>query len=95
MRTYIFIVGQMCGASFINERYEKKLLKRLAREKYMETNGRTIKSIAQAQTSIFETYEKRIIDTTKKKDGASNIRILGLRENERKKFAPNLMLMKE
>jgi hypothetical protein len=91
----IRIVGQMCGASFINEKYEKKLLKKLARETYLETNGRTIKSIVQAQTSIFENYEKRRIDTTKRQTGSSNVRIVGLRANDQRKFASNTMKMKK
>jgi hypothetical protein len=85
----------MCGASFINEKYEEKLLKKLARETYLETNGRTIKSIVQAQTSIFENYEKRIIDTTRIHTGSTNVRIVGLRANKRRNFASNLMEMKE
>jgi hypothetical protein len=85
----------MCGASFINEKYEKKLLKKLARETYLETNGRTIKSIVQAQTLMFENYEKRRIDTTKSHPGSYNVRIDGLRANKTREFASNKMKMKE
>jgi hypothetical protein len=81
-------IGLLCGASFINEKFEAKLLKKLKDESYLITNGKTLKSIAQAKTTLFENYQKRIIDVTK-----NNVKIPvyidNLRENTRKQFYRN------
>lgn len=48
----------------MNERFETLLYEKLKNERYLEVNGKTIKSIVEAQGIIFENGEKRTIDTT-------------------------------
>lgn len=83
--------GKLCGASFINERYEQKLLQKLASETYLWDNPRkkkTLKSIVQVKTTYFENWEKRLVDVTdtKRKDETHRVQIDNLEENRRKGF---------
>ncbi|KAF2624064.1 hypothetical protein BU25DRAFT_348820 [Macroventuria anomochaeta] len=91
--------SKLCGASYINERYEKKLLQKLANETYLVNdpyNTKSLKSIVQVRTGIFENYQKRIIDTTKRKEETFRVRIENLRENRRKGFySDNLELKRK
>ncbi|KAF2124677.1 hypothetical protein P153DRAFT_325969 [Dothidotthia symphoricarpi CBS 119687] len=86
--------SRLCGASYINERFEKKLLHKLASEVYLVKNGKTLKSIVQARTTIFENYQKRIIDITKREAPLAPIWIDDLRENRRKHFFQNVLELK-
>jgi hypothetical protein len=60
------LLGQLYGASYINERFEELLLEKLKNEHYLEKNGKTIKSIAESLTIAFENGEKRTINTTRR-----------------------------
>jgi hypothetical protein len=84
----------VCGASFINEKFEQKLLKKIAKEKYLERNWITLKSIAQSKTTAFENYQKRIIDTTRKDIKEYTVNIDDLRQSKKKGFFHNNMVLK-
>jgi hypothetical protein len=89
--------GKLCGASYINERYEKKLLQKLAGETYLTENAhnpKTLKSIVQTRTTVFENYQKRIIDVTRQREETYRVLIDDLRENRRKGFFTNNMELK-
>lgn len=60
------VLGQLCGASYINEKFEDMLIEKLKDEEYLVKNGKTIKSIAEALTISFENGEKRTLNTTKR-----------------------------
>ena len=59
-------VAALCGASYINERFEKLLLEKLETETYLVKNGKTIKSIVEAKVIEFENGDKRLIDVKDK-----------------------------
>jgi uncharacterized protein YkvS len=82
-------LGKLCGASYINERFEKLLLKRLKHEKYLVKNGKTIKSIAEGKVIEFENGEKRLIDTANENFETEPIYIDDLRANSAKRFSQN------
>lgn len=82
-------LGRACGASYINERYEKLLLKRLKHEKYLVKNGKTIKSIVEGKVVEFENGEKRLIDTVNESFETDSIYIDDLRANSTKRFTQN------
>lgn len=86
--------SKLCGASYINEKFEKKLLQKLASEKYLVKNGKTLKSIVQAKTTVFENNQKRKIDTSDRKAPIVQIYIDDLRENQKKRFYQNLLELK-
>jgi hypothetical protein len=79
----------MCGASYINKRYEKLLLDRLRDETYLEKNGKTIKSIVEAKVIKFENGEKRTINTVKERFGLERVYIDDLEEDKAKRFTQN------
>ncbi|PMD30615.1 hypothetical protein L207DRAFT_549324 [Hyaloscypha variabilis F] len=81
--------SKACGASYINERFEKLLLKRLKHEKYLIKNGKTIKSIVEGKVIEFENGEKRLIDTTNENFETEPIYIDDLRANSAKRFYQN------
>ena len=82
-------IGRLCGASYINERFEALLLKKLKHEQYLVKNGKTIQSIVDAKVMDFENGYKRIIDVTDKKFQVPPIEIDDLRPNLRKRFYQN------
>jgi hypothetical protein len=83
----------LCGASFINQRFEEHLLEKLASETYLVANGITLESIAQEKTLEFENGAKRDIDTTKPGDEHIQFKIPNLRKNTKKKFFPNNLFL--
>lgn len=88
-------VGALCGASFINERLEKKLLQKLASEKKdLVRNGKTLESIVQARITFFENNQKRRIDTSDRKAPPVEIEIDNLRKNEKKRFYENGLVLR-
>lgn len=88
-------IGALDGASFINEKFQAKILQKLANEQYLIGNGKTLKSIAQAKTTVFENYQKRIIDvTTKKPTKPVTVYIDNLRESKNKKLLTNNIPLK-
>jgi hypothetical protein len=92
MRIFTYL-GKLCGASYINERLEKLLLKRLKHEKYLVKNGKTIKSIVEGKVIEFENGEKRLIDTVNESFETEPIFIDDLRANPTKRFTQNRMVI--
>ncbi|KAF1849715.1 uncharacterized protein K460DRAFT_360566 [Cucurbitaria berberidis CBS 394.84] len=86
--------SKLCGASYINERLEQKLLQKLAKETYLVKNGKTLKSIVQAKTTAFEDCQKRTFDTNNRKGQLVSIYIDDLRENPHKDFYQNRIILK-
>jgi hypothetical protein len=87
--SYLHCLAKLCGASYINERYQKLLLDRLKDETYLEKNGKTIKSIVEAKVIEFENGEKRRINTAKERFGVESVYIDDLRKDESKRFRGN------
>jgi hypothetical protein len=81
--------GKLFGASYINEKFEEKLLKKLANEDYLIENGKTLKSIVQKCATFFENNEKRRIDINNLRAPIASIYIDNLRENPSKRFYQN------
>ncbi|KAH7378746.1 hypothetical protein BKA66DRAFT_610262 [Pyrenochaeta sp. MPI-SDFR-AT-0127] len=81
--------NKLCGASYINERFEKKLRRVLDSEQYLIQNGMTLKSITQTTTANFENSRKRIIDVNNRDAPPESVFIGYLRENVRKNFFQN------
>ncbi|CAN9331808.1 unnamed protein product [Alternaria alternata] len=76
---------------------KQKLLQKLANEKYLIDdvhNPKTLRSIVGIRTTIFENYQKRIIDTTKRKEETYQVHIENLRENKKKGFYRNNLELK-
>ncbi|KAF2181387.1 Hsp70 family protein-like protein [Zopfia rhizophila CBS 207.26] len=86
--------SKLCGASYINEKFENKLLQKLASEEYLVKNGKTLKSIVQAKTTVFENSMKRRIDTSDRKAPRVSVYIDDLRENPKKHFYQNRLELK-
>lgn len=61
--------GDNCGASYLNDNFERLLLERLADETYLERNGETRESIVRHLVPTFEDYDKRSKDITKRPGG--------------------------
>ncbi|KAH6723782.1 hypothetical protein BKA61DRAFT_626706 [Leptodontidium sp. MPI-SDFR-AT-0119] len=57
--------GDNCGASYLNDNFEKRLLARLADEGYLDRKGETRKSIARHLVPNFEDFDKRTKDIAK------------------------------
>ncbi|PVH69481.1 hypothetical protein DL98DRAFT_522149 [Cadophora sp. DSE1049] len=80
---------QLCGASYINERFEKLLLKRLKHENYLVKNGKSIKSIVEGKVIEFENGEKRLIDIADEYFEPVPVYIDDLKANSKKRFSQN------
>ncbi|PVH73664.1 hypothetical protein DL98DRAFT_430923 [Cadophora sp. DSE1049] len=57
--------GDNCGASYLNDNFEKRLLERLADERYLDRKGETRKSIVRHLVPNFEDFDKRTKDIAK------------------------------
>lgn len=62
---WLMIIGDNCGASYLNDNFEKRLLARLADEGYLDRKGETRKSIARHLVPNFEDFDKRTKDIAK------------------------------
>jgi hypothetical protein len=99
MDSFWLQAGDNCGASYLNKNYEKRLLDRLADEKYLENNANTLKSIVQATVQKFEDHDKRIVDVTKRQSGRVPIsglkgdRQRGLVGGAAKGFEDNILIL--
>ncbi|KAF3049353.1 hypothetical protein E8E11_004565 [Didymella keratinophila] len=91
--------SDLLGASYINEEFEKKLLQKVASETYLWEDRiprKSLKSIVQALTNRFETYEKRFIDVMRPKKPIFRVKVEDLRENKyRKGFRCNLLELRQ
>jgi hypothetical protein len=82
--------GNVCGVSSINDSFEKRILKALREETYLETNGRTLKSIAQILTTTFEYHDKRTIGRKNEKE-RSSFKIAMLKQRKSNNLFQNRM----
>lgn len=89
----ITLLGELCGASFINQRFERLLLERLQDETYLIKNGKTLESIVEALSIVFENGEKRSIDTEDKYSELDTIWIDDLKANRQKGFQQNRIIL--
>ncbi|CZS94244.1 uncharacterized protein RCO7_10355 [Rhynchosporium graminicola] len=69
--------GDNCGASYLNDAFEKRLLKRLKDESYLDRDGETREDAVRYATMEFENRGKRNIDIAKRPVG--EVRIPGLK----------------
>lgn len=84
-----------CGASFINQKYKDYLHSRLKNKTYLETNGETIQSIIEAKVIEFENGRKRLLDTTRENLPIETVCIHGLKENRKKGYRQNRLIIKQ
>jgi len=73
----IVILGDNCGASYLNVNCEKLLIEQLSTETYLNDNHNTIESLVRGWIRTFETHQKRTIDITKKQ--SCLVKITGLK----------------
>ncbi|KAF1949105.1 hypothetical protein CC80DRAFT_497783 [Byssothecium circinans] len=85
--------SKLCGASYINERFESLLVKKLREETYLVKNGKTIRSIAEAKTAEFENSQKRKIDTTRRGTTLAPIYIDDLQADPSRNFYQNRLTL--
>ena len=57
--------GDNCGASYLNDNFEKRILERLSDERYLDRKGETRKSIVRHLVPNFEDFDKRTKDIAK------------------------------
>ncbi|KAI9056206.1 hypothetical protein LZ554_001134 [Drepanopeziza brunnea f. sp. 'monogermtubi'] len=93
--------GDNCGASYLNDAFEARLLERLEDEDYLDCNGETREDIVRLAVPEFEDRQKRKIDISKRPVG--EVRIPGLKGDDvrrtrglaPKNFRRNYLLMKQ
>jgi hypothetical protein len=88
-------IGDLCGGSFVNQRFERRLMEKLKHEKYLEKNGKTIRSIVEAQSIVFENRDKRTIDVVDKHAVLEPIYIDDLKENRQKGLYQNRLQLSQ
>jgi hypothetical protein len=86
---YSICLAELCGASYINEEYQKFLSNRLKDETYLERNGKTINSIVESKVIEFENGEKRIFNIRDEAFEPDPISIDYLEPNVEKGFEQN------
>ncbi|KAF8849939.1 hypothetical protein BDZ45DRAFT_752274 [Acephala macrosclerotiorum] len=91
--------GDNCGASYLNENFEKRLLERLSGESELECNGQTLEGIVRYAVPDFEDYQKREVDIARRPN--REVRIPGLEGDSKrlqsgrpaKRFGDNCVLL--
>lgn len=78
------IIGDDCGASYLNQNFIDILREKLCEESYLEDNGDTIESHINSAIANFEEVEKRYKDNTKTPSSTTRVRIPGLRGDIRR-----------
>ena len=78
------IIGDDCGASYLNQNFVDILRAKLCEETYLEDNGDTIESHINSAIPNFEEVEKRYKDITKTPSPTIRVRIPGLRGDIRR-----------
>ncbi|CAG8958614.1 hypothetical protein HYFRA_00009931 [Hymenoscyphus fraxineus] len=92
-------LGDNCGASYLNDNFETRVLERLADENYLDVDGTTREAIVRQLVLDFETYDKRFKDVTKSPESALRIPGLrgdmrrGLKGSEAKRFEDNQLIL--
>ncbi|CZR65046.1 uncharacterized protein PAC_14946 [Phialocephala subalpina] len=83
--------GDNCGASYLNDNYERLLLSKLSEETYLTHNGETLQDIVRLALQDFEDYQKREVDIHRHPTGEVHIR--GLLANPSKRFDQNCLYL--
>ncbi|CZR65043.1 uncharacterized protein PAC_14943 [Phialocephala subalpina] len=73
--------GDNCGASYLNDNFEKQLLAQLSDEDYLDCNGLTRQDIVRHAIPNFEDFQKRTVNILE--DPQRDIFIPGLRGDQR------------
>lgn len=88
------MTGELCGSSFINERFQELLERRLKNEKYLEENGETLDSIIDSLVVDFERQSKKRMDEMKVgPQEVFRVKIPGLRENKKRGFEAGRLIL--
>lgn len=92
--------GDNCGSSYLNQKFDKYLARRLRGENYLDDGDTSRVSLINEQVAYFEDYWKRQKETEMFPKGDLRIMpsggwvpIKGLRANEDKRFQKGRMLM--
>ena len=84
--------GALCGSSFINQRYAKKLMDKLEGEDFFG-GGELLKSTVDGIVSNWEVDGKPDVDFGNRKIKGLTLFIPGLKENQEKNFGKNSRLL--
>ena len=88
--------GELCGSSYINERFELLLIERLKHERYLEKYGDTLRKIIDGLVVEFERRDKKKFDTMFPNSFTKcTVKIPGLIENRKRRFMNGRMELKE
>jgi hypothetical protein len=79
------ITGDNCGASYLNDGFEKRLLKRLEDEHYLDYNGEAREDIVRYATLEFENRDKRLVDIARRPVGG--VKIPSLRGDDQRRLS--------
>jgi hypothetical protein len=84
--------GALCGSSYINERFDDLLVKRLSDEHYLKKDGEDMSRVIDRLVVEFERRDKRALDNMFP-DNLENYYLLveGLKQSKKKHFLPNRM----
>ncbi|PVH99820.1 hypothetical protein DM02DRAFT_629036 [Periconia macrospinosa] len=85
--------SEVCGASFINHRFKEVLEERLKDETYLIKNGKTLATIIEGQTIMFENGEKRSFNTEDRYSELDPIYIDDLKEDRQKGLRQNCFIL--
>jgi hypothetical protein len=87
--------GALCGSSFINERFEDLLIRRLKKEDYLEQNGETLPKIIDGLVIDFERRDKKKIDSMFPDQLVDcTIKVPGLKDNKKRHFLNGRMCLR-
>lgn len=78
------MTGELCGSSFINERYQKLLESKLKDEKYLEANGVPLSRTIHGIVKEFEERDKKRMDEMT--EPYFRVMVSGLRANKALRF---------
>lgn len=93
------IIGDNCGANYLNDRFEELLKVRLSEEDYLGDSRRPVVEIARHAVPVFENLHKREVDISRRP--TRDIHVPGLKGDETrgrngvdaKHFADNFLLL--
>ena len=91
-----YALGELCGSSYINERFETLLIGRLKHESYLEKYGETLRKIIDGLVVEFERRDKKKFDKMFPNSFTkSTVKVRGLIENKKRRFMNGRMEIKE
>jgi hypothetical protein len=83
--------GDNCGASYLNDNFERLLFKRLGKETYLEGGGKTRAEHVRRSVPNFESIGKRFIDLEKHPSGSAYIP--GVRADDSKRLSQDYIYL--